>query len=118
MGDYIAEEFIEIPNGNSGPLKINKVAMKPRKQSSSKLAVNNTNISSGDIDQQLSEYIVRGENGVYSCGYCGKAGKHLYNMRKHVETHMEGLSFPCQSCDKTFRSRNSLSIHNTRYHRS
>ena len=34
-----------------------------------------------------------------------------------IETHFEGLSFPCQVCGKTFRSRNALQIHNTRFHK-
>ena len=116
--DYVPEEITEIQIRNSKPVKTEKEVMKPRKLSTSKLVANNSNISTEEIDQQLSEYIIRGEDGVYSCGYCGKAGdKNFYNMRNHVETHMEGLSFPCQSCDKTFRSRNSLSLHKSRYHR-
>ena len=113
--DYVPEEITEIPN--SKPLKTEKEILKPRKLSTSTLVANNPNTE--EIDKMLNEYIIRGENGLYSCGYCGKSGdRKAYNMRNHVETHMEGLSFPCQSCDKTFRSRNSLSIHNTRYHRS
>ena len=78
--------------------------------------VNDT--STTEIDEKLSEYIVKGEGGVYTCEYCGKTARDSFNMRRHVETHMEGLSFPCQSCEKTFRSRNSLRMHNTRHHRS
>ena len=33
------------------------------------------------------------------------------NMRNHVETHVEGLSFSCQICGKEFRSKNSFSVH-------
>ena len=38
----------------------------------------------------------------------------LFNAKEHVETHFEGLSFPCQSCDYTFRTRNALRSHNRR----
>ena len=70
------------------------------------------------VDAKIMEYVVKNQDGSYSCGMCGKNAGKLSHIKSHVETHMEGLSFPCQSCDKTFRSRNSLSIHITRYHRS
>ena len=119
VNDYVPEENTEIHMKNSKPLKTDKEVIKPRKLSTSKLVANNTDISAREIDQKLNEYIIRGEDGVYSCGYCGKIGdkSSKRNMRNHVETHMEGLSFPCQSCDKTFRSRNLLNVHKSKYHR-
>ena len=71
-----------------------------------------------EIEQKISEYIVRGEDRKYSCGYCGKSGVRLAgDIKRHIETHLEGLSFPCQSCDKTFRSRDVLRRHKYRSHR-
>ena len=101
-------------------IKKENVIRKPRKLSQPIMVANNSAVTNTEeIDEKISEYIVRGEDGNYSCGYCGKSGdKWKNNMRNHVETHMEGLSFPCQSCDKTFRSRNSLSFHKSKYHRS
>ena len=58
------------------------------------------------------------EDGTFSCRLCGKAGvKQRFNMKNHIETHLEGLSFPCQHCGKTFRSRNNLYIHKFRHRR-
>ena len=37
--------------------------------------------------------------------------------RKHVEIHIDGLSFPCQICGKTFRSRQSFSQHKFSQHK-
>ena len=77
-----------------------------------------SDLNTEEIDQKIEEYLVRAEDGTYSCSVCGKTGdKYKKNMRNHVETHMEGLSFPCQSCDKTFRSRNSLNVHKSQFHR-
>ena len=48
------------------------------------------------------------------CKMCGKEGlsKHL---RNHIESnHLEGISIPCDYCDKTFSSRSSLGIHKTK----
>ena len=45
------------------------------------------------------------------CNVCNKSSKKNSDMRKHAELHIEGLSFPCQLCADTFRSRKSLSKH-------
>ena len=80
-----------------------------------------------EINQRIDMNMSKNEDGFYTYlylyGICGKVGvekdikNRKVNMRNHVETHMEGLSFPCQSCDKTFRSRNSLNFHKSKYHR-
>ena len=57
-----SEEITEIPIRNSKSLKTEKEVMKPRKLSTSTLVANNSNISTEEIDQQLSEYIIRGED--------------------------------------------------------
>ena len=84
-----------------------------------------SDLNTEEIDQKIEQCLVKAKDGTYSCGVCGKAGNlnirpanQKQNMRNHVETHMEGLSFPCQSCDRTFRSRNSLHFHKSKYHRS
>ena len=75
------------------------------------------------IDQKVAEYLLRGEDGSYSCGVCGKAGnkdRKAWNQKQiisnHIESHMEGLSFCCQICGKIFRSRPSIRGHKTKYH--
>ena len=71
-----------------------------------------------EIDAKIAENMLKESDGTFSCLLCGKSGvKHKGDMKKHVETHLEGLSFPCQHCGKTFRSRNALQIHNSRHHR-
>ena len=71
-----------------------------------------------EIDAKIAENILKESDGTFSCLLCGKSGsKKKDNMKKHVETHLEGLSFPCQHCSKTFRSRNALHIHKNRQHR-
>ena len=69
-----------------------------------------------EIDQKIKELIVKADTG-FVCTACGKTGKDSSNMKKHAETHIEGLSYNCQLCDKTFRSRNLLLNHNSRFHR-
>ena len=66
-----------------------------------------------DLDQKLYENMERKPGGIYSCKICSKtvSGGRRRDMKYHVESHMEGLTFPCNTCGKEFRSRNSLSFH-------
>ena len=48
---------------------------------------------------------------VWVCKQCGQAAKTSSSIKLHAETHIEGLSFDCSYCEKTFRSRNSLRSH-------
>ena len=51
------------------------------------------------------------------CGVCGKEGL-SHHIRDHIEAnHLEGLSIPCDYCEKTFGARVNLSQHISRVHR-
>ena len=58
-------------------------------------------------------------NAVWTCTVCGKTDNNnrAYNVKKHIESHIEGLAHPCGHCGKTFRSRNILQSHLSRAHR-
>ena len=65
-----------------------------------------------EIDEKLYENMEVNSDGVWCCKICNKAiSRKKRNAKFHVETHMEGLSFPCNTCGKEFRSRNTLSNH-------
>ena len=50
------------------------------------------------------------------CKVCGKEGLATW-IRNHIEAnHLEGTCIPCDLCDKTFTSRNTLSNHKSKYH--
>ena len=71
-----------------------------------------------EVEAKLRENIVKAEDGTFSCKLCGKSGVKLSrNMKNHVETHLEGLSFPCQMCGKTFRSSHILKSHKYKEHK-
>ena len=118
MNETFEEAVVDVDN-ETEIFKKENVIRKPRKLSQPVVVAKNSSVTNTEeIDQKIHEYVIRGENGVYSCGYCGKVGdKKIDHMRNHIETHMEGLSFSCQSCDKTFRSRESLRKHKYIYHR-
>ena len=63
-----------------------------------------------ELDQKINE-LISVDNGVPSCTLCGKTAKLKSDIKRHIETHMEGLSFPCQQCEKTFKLRQTLQNH-------
>jgi len=64
-----------------------------------------------EVENTVNQHVEKSSDGLYKCGLCGKTAKHIRNLKNHIETHLEGLSFPCQLCGKTFRSRNSYNTH-------
>ena len=69
-----------------------------------------------EVDQKIEELAER-IDGVWTCKACGKTSQRRRDLGWHIETHLENLSFPCQQCDKIFRSSNSLNFHNSRFHK-
>jgi len=92
-------------------------------------AVSNFAVSAVDItdiqelDGQVKSMMTKSENrhatgsGFYSCIACGKEGAQR-QIKDHIEAnHLDGVSIPCNYCEKTFRSRAGLRQHNTSYHK-
>ena len=67
-------------------------------------------------EETIQKYLGR-EDGVYYCKVCNYYGKTKQFVTKHIETHIEGLSYSCTVCHKTFRSKNSLGNHKSIYHK-
>ena len=55
----------------------------------------------------------------WKCKSCGKLTKgSATQMKRHIETHLEGLSYPCRMCDKVSRSSHALQAHTSSYHKN
>ena len=78
------------------------------------------------LDEQIQSLIeksqslmLNNQNKIFKahvCKVCGKEGM-KNDIKKHIESnHVEGVFLPCKLCEKTFRARNSLRIHNHRNH--
>ena len=72
--------------------------------------------------QSLMEKVNDIENS-WRCAVCeketnGKGAWARNNMHRHIETHLEGLSYPCNLCGKVSRSSNGLQKHISREHRN
>ena len=60
------------------------------------------------VNDKTNESFEKVSSGVFKCKLCGKIAKQCVDIKRHVETHLEGLSYPCQQCGKTFRSAHVL----------
>ena len=67
--------------------------------------------------ESMFENIVGGEK-AWKCKVCGKETKIKSDIARHIETHLEGLTYPCNICEAVKSSSNSLNAHMTRAHRN
>ena len=99
---------------NSKTIKRNSFGSKDRT-----LAINGSD--QNEIRQSVDKHLEICDDGSLRCTLCGKTdiGKRSSDksvMRCHIETHLEGLTYQCPMCDKTFRSVNSVRAHKSRIH--
>ena len=106
------EEFVEVEEDN-----------RPRyeyeiENTVSKIDASNSS-SVDEVEERVIELLIRNDDGTFGCKHCGKSGaKKSRNMKNHIETHLEGISFSCSLCGKNFRSRNSLHNHRSTVHKN
>ena len=50
----------------------------------------------------------------WSCKVCGYKSKSKDNVRSHVETHIEGLEYVCDSCGKITKTSAAFGVHQYR----
>ena len=67
----------------------------------------NTNLK---IDLHIEQMIEK-KDGLWQCKACGKTAVQKQVMKKHAETHIEGISHNCYICNKTLSTKNSLRVH-------
>ena len=92
---------------------VSTVRRKNRCKSENMLAVSVSDHAG--VDQAIQVYLERGD-GTYHCRVCQYSRKSKSDVKKHIETHIEGLSYSCSECAKTFRSRDSLKNHKYLFH--
>jgi len=70
-----------------------------------------------ELEQKLCELMEKESDGMWRCLVCSKIFRKMAHMKEHVETHIEGLNFPCSYCDLEFRARSSRRHHYYKSHR-
>ena len=69
----------------------------------------NNEVIQNQIDTML-ETVTDGDY-KWKCTVCGKPSKDRRDIRRHIESHIDGLSYPCEKCGKISRSSNVLHAH-------
>ena len=95
----------------------NKESKKKREAFAGTIAITSSSEDKDGINEQVNQYLEKNPDGGYICKVCGNTSNKKYNMMNHIETHMEGMSYSCPICQKTFRSKNSLSSHKSQTHK-
>ena len=116
------EEKHKVIQSFESPLKIMHPDIAKPEPPSSSIQLNNQiqpfdRTDFTEVDQKLYENMEKNSDGTYSCKVCNKSLPKKTHMKFHVETHMEGLTFPCNICGREFRLRESLKTHRNRNHR-
>ena len=60
---------------------------------------------------------VADEENKWKCNVCGKSAKTRRDMGRHIESHIEGISYPCNQCGTVSRSSNSHKTHMSQKHK-
>ena len=72
-----------------------------------------TSMTQAEVEAE-TEKLFNKTDGVWSCLTCGYTHVKKTNVKRHVEVHIDGLSYTCNVCHKQFRSKNSLNDHISR----
>ena len=72
------------------------------KERSLKLHDESIESNNGYVEEKFREPIVVADK-ILKCSVCEKRMTHHGSMKRHLETHLTGLSYDCNLCGKTFR---------------
>ena len=76
-----------------------------------------TSFTTEQIEEKIKE-LHQKIDGVWTCMVCDYISAKSTNVRKHVEKHIDGLSYSCDQCNKEFRLTNTLYRHKYDFHRT
>ena len=123
--EFFKEEEAPVGYGNEERRLINTDDSDHPKKSRQSAWVPNNDIAKFEVGSMTSEEIqmkikelYQKVDGTWRCLACDYANKHHSgHIRRHIETHLDGLSYPCNMCNKEFRSKHSLDEHNRKFHK-
>ena len=78
--------------------------------------IDSPSITPEDMEINIED-LYQKSDGVWVCKTCGFTNAKRFNIKRHVEIHIEGLLYTCDFCNKEFRLKNSLNCHITNVHK-
>ena len=104
--------------------QLEKIDQAPNRRKQSKASQND--FTKFDVGSLTPEEIKRktlelfekkdGDFKCLSCDFTSSGGRGNWLMKRHIEVHFDGLSYPCTLCNKEFRYKNSLVYHKITTH--
>ena len=93
---------------------------RPLVQFDTQMMIISENVNKEELEAKKISLMEKVQDGIinWRCTVCGKTAKTAQNMKTHIETHLEGLSYTCNQCGKVSRSSNALNAHVSTYHRN
>ena len=111
--EYIDEDVEEEVNTQVS----NKMGCKAKYERNHEKAVVLADYATLEETKKVVDDMIVKDGDIWVCKTCNKTAKYNTQIRKHVEMHIVGLSFPCLICGKIFRSRSHLSRHKFMEHK-
>ena len=114
--DVKQEKYEDLDNTALGFENLDYIEARRKSQSRSERTVAVNVKDNSGVGETIQEHLGK-EDGEYYCTVCNYRSKDKTKVTRHIETHIEGLSYSCPECQKTFSSKNSLQKHRYRYHK-
>ena len=70
-----------------------------------------------ELDEKLNEFMLINAHGKHECSVCGRSFRGRSYLKEHVETHLQGLSFPCSFCEAVLSNRHARRDHEYNSHK-
>ena len=96
------------------PAKTRRQVTRTRTYDEEKIDV--TSMTPDEVEIEI-EKLYKRTDGVWSCSTCGFTNRDKSKLKRHVEVHVDGLSYTCNFCQKEFGLKNSLDCHIIKFHR-
>ena len=102
-------------NTTSAPMDTKNINVRSKSNDVARIDVGS--MSSEQIKLKIEELYVKSD-GVWRCLVCEYTTDNCSGMMKrHIESHLDGLSYSCTLCSKEFKSKNGLSSHKSSFHK-
>ena len=112
-----ADQKLFNPRETMRNLKTERTLMRDLSTFEDKITIQMSTDDMNEINEKINQSFEKLSNGLFKCLLCGKITKQCGGMKQHVETHLEGLSYPCQHCGKIYRLKESLRKHTFQIHK-